>query len=132
MSLIRHRTSPVSVTACPIASLLGTALLGTALLGSALLGSALVAAPAHAGSTTSTLLGVVKDPAGSPVAGADVLAVLEGFGTKMTLRTDAKGKFIQVGLKPGTWDLTVSKPGYATQTVPAHLKLNEREPVEVV
>lgn len=93
--------------------------------------SLLVAASASAGSTTVVFVGLVKDTAGNAIPDAQLDVVLQEQGTKVSLKTDGKGNFQRIGMRPGMWDLTVHKDGFQDWSGPVQLKLGERVPVEV-
>ena len=59
----------------------------------------MLAAPAAA--QTGGLRGKVTDTAGKPVEGAAVLIEAKGVTRKLTVKTNKKGEFIQIGLYPG-------------------------------
>ena len=59
----------------------------------------LLATPASA--QTGGLRGKVTDAAGKPVEGATVLIEAKGVTRKLTVKTNKKGEFIQIGLYPG-------------------------------
>lgn len=69
------------------------------------------AATVVAQASTSAVTGTVTDDSGAPVVGAVV--TLRGAKTYRT-RTDAKGAFSIADAGIGVYDVTVSKPGYAT------------------
>ena len=77
---------------------------------SALAVSAVLVAPAPSVAQTSTaqLRGTVRDAAGAAAAGATVVAV--NIGTNQTIRavTDANGAYALTGLRPATYDVTVT------------------------
>lgn len=60
---------------------------------------------------TGIILGVVVDQAIVPVEGVRVQ--LEGGGGPLETLTDADGRFVFDDLEPGSYFVTVSKPGYA-------------------
>ncbi len=93
--------------------------------------TAAAARPVHAGTTTSALSGTVHDASGKPLAGAEVQLVDQAFGTKAALKTDAKGKFTQIGMKPGRWTVTVHAAGSPDWTQTVTLALGARETVDV-
>ncbi|UUZ86663.1 carboxypeptidase-like regulatory domain-containing protein [Paenibacillus sp. P26] len=70
-----------------------------------------------AGNTTTVnfsygaVSGTVKDANGNPVPGATVLA----YNVSGSTTTDANGKY-RLNMAPGTYTLTVSKPGYPTES----------------
>lgn len=97
------------------------------------------------------LSGTVKDPEGSPIAGAE-LALASSLVTRSsqggtrrgdsfggvsdlpTGRSGADGRFELRGVPPGDWSLTAKAPGWATETVdPVRLARDTRpDPVDVV
>jgi hypothetical protein len=62
--------------------------------------------------TTGTILGTVTDPAGAPVAGAQVTVTEVNRGTSVQRTTDETGSFIVPFLVPGTYRVTVEMPGF--------------------
>ncbi len=76
-----------------------------------LLASGLVLA--QAGRGTARMYGLVLDPAGKPVAGAQVTAVYaQSGGSTFETKTDKKGEFTFMGVGTGNWDVTVVAQGY--------------------
>jgi tetratricopeptide (TPR) repeat protein len=70
------------------------------------------------------LMGVVKDGQGNPVEKASVHIV----STKTTsvnyeLTTNKEGRFLQVGIQPGYFQVTVKKDGYMPKTTEARVSL---------
>ena len=83
---------------------------------------ALVGAPAFAQS--GSIKGKVVDAQDQPVAGATVsLASVDKGGKPMQIKTDKKGEYMQVGLSPGKYKVTVSK-GDLTVTKDADVHLD--------
>jgi len=71
-----------------------------------LIGLFLCAASAWAG--TSALQGVVKDPKGKPIQGADIrIEARDGSKLLKTVKTDATGRYISDGLPAGTYRVTL-------------------------
>ena len=68
---------------------------------------ALAAAPAAA--QTGQIKGKVVDAQGTPVVGAKVVIYNLQTNRPLETKTDKKGEYIQVGLAPGEYKLTVSK-----------------------
>jgi hypothetical protein len=54
---------------------------------------------------TSALEGIVKDPSGRPIKGADVRIEAKNFGK--VVKTDANGHYISDGLAVGTYKVTL-------------------------
>lgn len=67
----------------------------------------LVAAPAAA--QTGQVKGKVVDAQGNPVVGAKVMIHNQQTNRPLETKTDKKGEYIQVGLSPGEYKITVSK-----------------------
>lgn len=66
---------------------------------------------------TGAFLGQVTDSADVPIAGATVRVVNNDTGVPLARQTDASGHFRMNLLPPGDYTITISKQGYATQTV---------------
>ena len=69
----------------------------------------MLATPALA--QTGGMRGKVVDAAGKPVEGATVLIESKGVSRKLTVKTNKKGEFIQIGLYPGEYKVTAEKEG---------------------
>src|SRR5262249_45481855 len=67
-------------------------------------------------SPQGALLGTVVDPSGAGVGGASVTASARTFKLSRTVQTNAVGEFRMEQLPPGTYDVTVTARGFATQT----------------
>src|SRR5688572_15200273 len=61
---------------------------------------------------TATLTGVISDPAGAVVANASVKVLNEAMNTEVTATTDENGRYTVAALRPGTYQLTASAPGF--------------------
>jgi tetratricopeptide (TPR) repeat protein len=70
---------------------------------------ALTLAAAPAAAQTGQIKGKVTDAQGNPVVGAKVLIFNLQTNRPLETKTDKKGEYIQVGLAPGEYKLTVSK-----------------------
>jgi cytochrome c-type biogenesis protein CcmH/NrfG len=68
-----------------------------------------LATPASA--QTGGMRGKVVDAAGKPVEGASVVIESKGVTRKLTVKTNKKGEFIQIGLYPGEYKVTAEKEG---------------------
>ena len=72
---------------------------------------------AQAGRGTGRMAGNVLDPAGKPVAGAQVTAVFtQAGGSTFEVTTDKKGEWVIMGVGTGNWDVTVNAKGYLPVT----------------
>jgi hypothetical protein len=60
------------------------------------------------------LHGVVTDPAGAAIPGAQVRVQAAGGTSVTTLRTDEAGRFQAAGMPQGTYELTIAAPGFST------------------
>jgi tetratricopeptide (TPR) repeat protein len=59
------------------------------------------------------LAGTVKDADGRPVKGASITAENpDAVPTTFTATSDAKGRFGMLGLRGGTWTITIDAPGF--------------------
>jgi Flp pilus assembly protein TadD len=93
-----------------------------------LAGLGLVASPAQA--QTGTARGKVLDTQGQPLPDAKVLIEFQGGITrKFEVKTNKKGEYMQVGMQPGPYRLTVSKEGYQSSFIDIRVSLGD--PTEV-
>jgi len=61
--------------------------------------------------------GTVKDADGKPLKGVTITAEnADAAPSSYTSSSDAKGRFSLLGLRGGTWKVTVQAPGFATET----------------
>jgi Carboxypeptidase regulatory-like domain/TonB dependent receptor len=65
-------------------------------------------------SITGSISGVVSDPTGAVIAGANVVAVNTQTGVKTALTTDSRGFYNFSTLAIGTYDLEISQIGFRT------------------
>src|SRR5882762_11453228 len=75
------------------------------------LGGVIAAGPAAAQSTSTGIRGTVSDDSGV-LPGATVVARDTQSGFRHETVTDAQGFFTLSGLRPGTYEITVSMPQY--------------------
>ena len=73
------------------------------------------AASAQVWAGRGRLSGTVQDADGNPIEGASIQLTLDGAGPEALL-TNPKGRWAKAGLAGGSWDVLVSKPGYASTT----------------
>jgi hypothetical protein len=70
-------------------------------------------AVARAQVPTSTLQGIVTDPANSVVVGARVIAANTAEGSTRETLTNASGSYTITELTPGVYDVKIEQPGFA-------------------
>jgi hypothetical protein len=78
----------------------------------------------------ATLGGSVKDPAGSTIPGAAVVATATNTGTKSSTVSDSAGQYSIPFLAPGTYDVSVKAPGFK-EFVRKSLQLNSGDHAQV-
>ncbi|MCL5742341.1 MAG: carboxypeptidase regulatory-like domain-containing protein [Acidobacteria bacterium] len=76
--------------------------------------AALAGGPLLAQNITGTVLGRVHDASGAAVPNAEVTVTTTATGDSVKVRTDAQGAFLAPYLKPGTYTVQVSAPGFQT------------------
>ena len=64
----------------------------------------------------ATINGTLTDSAGASVPDAAVTITNQGTGTKTQTNTNSDGTFSMTGLQSGTYQVTISKPGFQTYT----------------
>lgn len=80
-----------------------------------------------------TIVGTVTDPSGAGVADANVSIKNVATGVQRDLTTNGDGVYSAPNLIPGTYDITVTAPGFATTVVQgAGLLAGDRREVSVV
>jgi hypothetical protein len=82
----------------------------------ALLVAALLAIPAHAQTSTGTIRGYVRSTTGTPVADAQVAARNTATNQQRGAPTSTTGAYTLGGLRPGVYELSVRRIGFAPQT----------------
>ena len=65
-------------------------------------------------SPTGTISGIVTDPTGSSVAGADVLVANDATRVQYSGKSNAEGIYVIPNLPPGSYRIQVSKTGFKT------------------
>lgn len=91
----------------------------------AVLGLAVALAASPAAAQTGSLRGKVVDAQGAPVDGAKVsLQNVDMSGNALDTKTNKKGEYMQVGLQPGHYKITVTKGDLtATKDTQVHLDM---------
>jgi Tfp pilus assembly protein PilF len=93
--------------------------------------------PAGAQLESSTIRGQVVDEEGRPLTEVKIELEFKGESRQKILKkatTDKKGAFLHVGLKPGQWQVTVSKEGFKTARFETYLSaggISEIPPVRL-
>lgn len=83
------------------------------------------------GPVQGTIKGMVKDKKGNPVEGAKVTIVsIQYSAVKYTLKSNAKGEYIQIGLQPDYYQIKAEKDGFLPAFTEKHVGIMEI--VEVV
>jgi len=68
-------------------------------------------------STTAQISGVVADPSGAVVPGAEVELRNTATGVTQKIKTNAAGQYVFPGVRPGNYDLTVRMDGFRTSAL---------------
>ncbi|HEX3880313.1 MAG TPA: carboxypeptidase-like regulatory domain-containing protein [Bryobacteraceae bacterium] len=75
--------------------------------------------------TTGAVLGVVSDPSGAVVAGANVELMNAGTGGKSVATSGGEGQYAFPSVNPGTYTVTVTATGFRTSVLSAlHVEVN--------
>src|ERR1017187_1201564 len=71
--------------------------------------------------TTSmgTMTGVVTDQSNAVLPAATVTITDKSTGTSQSTTTNNAGRYVLVNLRPGTYDITVTKTGFSKVTIPS-------------
>jgi hypothetical protein len=73
--------------------------------------------------------GIVVDPLGAVVVGADIVAVNTQTGTTLTTKSDGEGHWMIAGLQPGATSVSIASPGF--KTVLQNFQLQSSQPVRM-
>lgn len=76
--------------------------------------SLLFVVPASAQSSSATINGIVLDPSGAAIAGAQVVVVNDATGVQYTTKTNGEGVYVVPNLPPGPYRIQVSNTGFKT------------------
>jgi Carboxypeptidase regulatory-like domain/TonB dependent receptor/TonB-dependent Receptor Plug Domain len=76
--------------------------------------SLLFVVPVSAQSSSATINGIVLDPSGAAIAGAQVVVVNDLTGVQYTTRTNGEGIYVVPNLPPGPYRVQVSNSGFKT------------------
>lgn len=76
--------------------------------------SLLYVAPAIAQSPNATINGIVLDPSGAAIAGAQIVVVNDATGVQYTAKTNGEGIYVVPNIPPGPYRIQVSNSGFKT------------------
>jgi tetratricopeptide (TPR) repeat protein len=82
-----------------------------------------VALPAAAQST-GLVKGVVLDATGQPVENAKVTITSTGSSRSFDVKTNKKGEFVQIGLPPGSYNVSAEKDKQTSNTQPVNVRVS--------
>ena len=77
--------------------------------------AAITPAPIRSQVAGASLSGTVSDPSGAPLVGAKVAIENLATGVSRDTTTDTSGFYIAPNLLPGTYEIAISAPGFATK-----------------
>lgn len=101
-------------------------------MGAGLLALALTALAAPAAAQTGGVRGKILDEAGKPVQDVEVvLDSPEGLGTAK-LKTDAKGEFFRIGMRPGDYSVKATKGALSASLRRVHVGIGDPTIVETL
>ena len=90
------------------------------------LAAVLVLGPGLSASIQGTVKGVIKDKKGNLLEGAKVtVASLQYAAVRYSLKTNAKGEFIQIGLQPDYYQVKAEKDGFLPAFTEKHVGVME-------
>lgn len=77
------------------------------------------------------LMGVVKDGQGNPVEKAVVTVVSTKTSASYELSTNKEGRFLQIGIQPGYFQVSVKKDGYLPKSTEVRVSLAGETDIEI-
>jgi hypothetical protein len=86
--------------------------------------------PANAQSTFGSIVGVVQDPSQATVAGATIKVRNLDENTSHTAASDSEGNFQFLNLKPGRYEITATRSGFADFKI-SELQLDARQTLRI-
>ena len=89
---------------------------GMALTALAIASALAIPTAARAQNATGSIRGYVRDAAGAPAPNVQITARETSMGTTRGTTTNADGFYSLMGLRPGSYELTVRRIGFAAQT----------------
>ena len=97
---------------------------------SAILLTAVLCVTAAAQSATGSVSGTVRDTAGAAVSGAEV-SLVHSQGLRRTSLTGADGKFAFENVAPGSYAISVTRPGFGQYTSAVQMKPENKKELSV-
>jgi len=79
---------------------------------------------------TTSLRGLIRDPSGAVVPGATVQLINKAAGQTLNVTSKSGGEYQLQQIQPATYDITVSMPGFGSQTKRAELLVNQPATVD--
>src|SRR5690242_6666652 len=73
--------------------------------------------PAFGQAATGTIAGLITDPSGAAIAGAEVKLIDIGTNTSQTTTSNETGRYTFINVQPGTYNVTVGHPGFTQAKV---------------
>lgn len=88
--------------------------------------AALLISASMASAQTGGVRGKILDDAGKPLEGVAVKMEFQGgMNLAFDTKTNKKGEFMQIGLRPGNWKFTFTKEGFQVFAAPMRITLGE-------
>ena len=84
----------------------------------------------YAQNATTSLRGTIKDPSGAVVPGATITLIDKAAGQKLTVTSKGAGEYQLVQIPPARYTITVTAPGFGSQTKSAELLVNQPATVD--
>ena len=91
-----------------------------------------VAATSLAQNATTSLRGVVRDPSGALVPGATVQLTNKAAGQVLSVTSKGNGDYQLQQIPPATYAVTVTAPGFGSQTKTAELLVNQPATIDFI
>ena len=97
-----------------------------------LIASLFASAPGMAQVVNGSFVGVVSDPSGGRLAGAQIVATNLSTGVSWTANTTHSGDYSLLSIPAGDYRLTVSSNGFKTTTIEkAHLQMQQTASINI-
>ena len=91
-----------------------------------------LATPLWAQKDAGAIVGIVRDPSGAVVAGAQVTVTDVDHGTQLTLSTNDEGQYVASLLRIGSYSVTVEKQGFKKAVAgPVQVNIQDRVGVDL-